>query len=143
MSIELLVAQDYDDVLALWQRCGLASLRPAGRDSREAFAAQLVSGAQIVLGLRSEGALLGVVLATHDGRKGWINRLAVDPDRRRRGHGRALLAAAEDLLHSEGLEVIAALIEGDNLSSLDFFRAEGYVRHPDVAYLSKRARDDS
>jgi ribosomal protein S18 acetylase RimI-like enzyme len=143
MPIELIVAEDYDEVLALWQACGLASLRPAGRDSREAFAAQLESGAQIVLGLRIEGELAGVVVVTHDGRKGWINRLAVGPAHRGSGHGRALLEAGEQLLHDQGLEVIAALIEEDNTDSVAFFGASGYVRHSDVVYLSKRARPDS
>ena len=35
------------------------------------------------------GELVGVVLGTHDGRKGWINRLAVAPAYQRRGHRRA------------------------------------------------------
>jgi len=61
-------------------------IRPKGRDSREAFEGQLASGIQTAVGIEMEqGDLIGVVLVTHDSRKGLINRLAVHPDWRRKG----------------------------------------------------------
>ena len=47
-SIRLLTIEDYDALLDLWQRAGLHSLRPKGRDSREAIAGQLASGVAAV-----------------------------------------------------------------------------------------------
>ena len=48
----------------------------------EAFAREIESGTATVIGAEdADGTLIGVVVATHDGRKGWINRLATDPDR--------------------------------------------------------------
>jgi ribosomal protein S18 acetylase RimI-like enzyme len=131
----------------LWRRSGLSSLRPQGRDSREAFARQLESSVQTVLGLEkgagqprrsTEGQLIGVVVATHDGRKGWINRLAIDPDHRRQGHAKRLLAAAEEVLRAQGIHVIAALIESWNEASLAFFQHQGYQLDDNICYLSKR-----
>ena len=129
---------DYDALMALWQRSGLSSLRPLGRDSREAFARQVESGVQTVLGLEDENKLVGVVVATHDGRKGWINRLAVDPDFRRQGHGGRLVAAAEEILRSQGIHVIATLIESHNDVSVTLFQKVGYRLGKDIYYLSKR-----
>lgn len=129
--------EDYDALLALWQRAGLHSLRPHGRDSREALARQLASGVQTILGLEAEGQLVGAVIATHDSRKGWINRLAVDPAHRRRGYGARLIAAAEEALREQGIHVIAALIEPDNDASLALFRKAGYSEM-EIHYLSKR-----
>ena len=82
-TLRRLTINDYDAIIALWQRSGLTSIRPTGRDSREAFAKQIVGG-QIAIGLEEADRLIGVVIATHDTRKGWINRLAIDPDYRRR-----------------------------------------------------------
>jgi ribosomal protein S18 acetylase RimI-like enzyme len=127
-------------VIALWQRAGLTTIRPSGRDAPEAFAREIESGTATVIGTEdTDGALIGVVVATHDGRKGWINRLATDPDRRREGLGLELVRAAEQALDEQGIRVIAALVEGDNDTSLAFFQAAGYMVHPDVRYLSKRA----
>jgi ribosomal protein S18 acetylase RimI-like enzyme len=133
---------DYDDVLALWQRAGLP-VRAEGRDAPAAFARQMASGLQRVIGLRANGALVAVAVLTHDGRKGWINRLAVDAAYRRQGLARRLVAEAERWFTQDvGLEVWAALIERHNEASLLLFEKLGYGQ-PDVAYVSKRMRYDA
>ena len=144
MIVRALLPADYDRVIALWRRAGLETIRTSGRDAPEAFAREIESGSATVIGAEdSVGTLVGVVVATHDGRKGWINRLAIDPERRREALGRALVAEAEAALAEQGIRVIAALVEGDNDASLAFFQAAGYALHPDVRYLSKRAAPDA
>lgn len=136
-----LTAADYDRMRALWEAAGLP-IRPNGRDSAEQFARQLAGGTQTALGVRVGDDLAGVVLATHDGRKGWINRLAVHPDFRRRGIGQYLIAEAERVLHAQGIRIVAALIEEWNTASLALFERAGYCRHPDIHYLSKRDAEE-
>jgi ribosomal protein S18 acetylase RimI-like enzyme len=138
-SIRELGLDDLDRLLALWQRAGLHSLKPQGRDGRDALTRQLASGVQTILGMESGDELVGAVVATHDGRKGWINRLAVDPGYRRRGYATKLIEAAEEALREQGLCVIAALVESDNPASLALFSKLGYVdAGRDIHYLSKR-----
>ena len=133
---------DYDDALALWQRSGLP-VRAEGRDAPAAFARQMASGLQRVIGLRADGELVAVVVLTHDGRKGWINRLAVDPAYWRQGLARRLVAEAERWFAQDlGLEVWAALIGRHNDASLLLFGELSYGQ-PDVAYVSKRMRHDA
>ena len=120
MEILELGTEDYDRIFSLWAGAGVTT----------------------VLGVEEEGALVGVVVATHDGRKGWINRHAVAPEHRRRGHARRLLAAAEQALRAKGLRIIAALVEERNETSLAFFRREGYDLAKDVFYFSKRESDE-
>jgi len=144
LTIRHLGLDDYDELLALWQRAGLHSLKPRGRDSRASIARQLASGVQTILGLEADGQLVGAVLVTHDSRKGWINRLVVDPDHRRQGHAARLIAAAEETLHEQGIHVIAALVESDNPASLALFQKTGYVEiDGGIHYLTKRASDDA
>ena len=141
-SIRTLSLDDYEDLLALWQRAGLHSLKPRGRDSRISLARQLASGVQTILGLEVDGRLVGAIVATHDSRKGWINRLVVDPGHRRRGHGARLIAAAEEVLREQGMRVIAVLIVSDNLTSLALFQKVGYAEDDlGIHYLSKRDND--
>lgn len=53
-------------------------------------------------------AAIGVVASVAAGGQGYVRLLAVDPAHRRRGHGNALLAAAEDDLDSSGSVQIGA-----------------------------------
>jgi len=133
-----LTLDDYEAIIVLWQRAGLTSIRPQGRDSRAAFARQMASGVQQVIGLEEEGKLVAVIVATHDGRKGWLNRLAVDPACRGRGLARRLIAAVEKWLAAQGILIWAVLIEEWNEPSLQLFQSAGYALAPDVRYLSKR-----
>ena len=136
ITLRHLTVNDYDAILALWQKAGLDTIRPQGRDSREAFADQLAHG-QVVLGLEDEGRLVACVVITDDTRKGWINRLAVDPDFRRQGLAARLIAEAEQALREKGIHVFAALVEHENMASLSLFQREGYKTH-NVMYISKR-----
>lgn len=116
---------DYPAVLALARSSGLP-LRPRGRESRAAFGRQLRSNRAWYLGAFDGPRLVGIVLGTHDSRKGWINRLAVHPSYRRRGIARRLVRACEDALRRQGIEIFAALVEPDNTGSAAFFRSLGY-----------------
>jgi GNAT superfamily N-acetyltransferase len=132
-----LSVEDYDRILELWRRSGLDSLRSDGRDSRESFSRQQDEG-QVVLGLETEGTLIGVIVATHDTRKGWVNRLAIDPDHRRQGYGTLLLRAGEEELRQQGMHIIATLAEDWNEASLALLQKEGYKLDREILYLTKR-----
>ena len=141
--IRPLCRDDHAELLALWRRAGLDSIRPSGRDSRSALGRQLDSGVMTILGLEVGGCLAGAVIATHDSRKGWINRLAVDPDYRRRGYGLRLVEAAEAVLREQGMAIIAILIERGNDASLALFQKAGYLDAGcDIHYLTKRDSED-
>lgn len=129
--------EDYDKLIDLWKEAGLG-YRPKGRDSRRQMKQQLEHGNTIFLVAEMGGKFVGSVIGTHDGRKGWINRLAVHPSYRRRGLAKKLVAEVEKLLSQVGLEVIACLIEQGNTASLQLFQSLGYDRASDIVYLSKR-----
>ncbi len=97
----------------------------------------------MAIGLEENGRLIGVVLATNDTRKGWINRLAIDPDYRRQGYGEQLVRAAEEALRAAGMKLIAAFIEEGNAASLMLFEKLGYAVHPNIYYVSKRDSNEA
>ncbi len=142
MEIRRLGISDYDRLTALWERAGLP-YRPRGRDRRDRVAKELEGGRCAYLGAERDGELVGAVVATDDGRKGWINRLAVSPEARRSGIAKALVGAAEAVLAARGILIISCLIEGENEPSLGLFASLGYVRQDDIVYHARRLDPDA
>jgi ribosomal protein S18 acetylase RimI-like enzyme len=137
VTVRELRLDDYDAVQRLWSEAGLP-VRPQGRDRLEKVAVELERGTALFLLAEAGGEVVGVVLGTNDGRKGWINRLAVAPAYQRRGIARLLVQEIEARLTALGLDITAALIESHNQTSLDFFQAIGYIHDAEIEYVSKR-----
>lgn len=131
--------EDYDRVMDLWTEGGLP-LKPRGRDSRENIVRQIaLPNVLFLVAEQGEGGrVIGTVLATHDGRKGWINRVAVDAGLRRKGLGARLVREAELWLESQGMDILACLIEDGNAVSMAVFERLGYKKHPEILYFAKR-----
>lgn len=142
MKIRRATKEDIDIIINLWEKSGLP-IRPKGRDTPENLIKQLNEPNLWLLVAEESEEIIGVVLVTHDSRKGWINRLATKPSRTRKGIATKLLQAAEKSLYEIGIEVIALLIKDDNLASRDFFEKENYQYSKEIAYYSKRLDPDS
>lgn len=145
ISIRPAVSEDYESIVRVWTEAGL-SARLEGRDAREAFDRQLAAfpGLYLVaVDSASADRIVGVVLGTHDGRKGWINRLAVVPSCRRRGIGAALVSACDQALRAAGMEIVAALIEPPNEASVRLFEGLGYRADVPVRYYRKLSRPNA
>ena len=136
-AIRALNPQDIPNILALWQTAGLP-YRPRGRDSVTELSRQMADDHITFIGAFAGEKMVAVVLANWEGRKGWINRLAVHPDHRRSGLGARLIAEAEKALKEMGSRMVATLIEDWNQPSLALFQREGYKLHKDIYYLSRR-----
>ncbi len=65
-------------MIALWSRCGL--LRPAN-DPRRDIARKLNVRPDLFLVGEEEGRLVAAGMAGYEGHRGWLNYLAVEPDR--------------------------------------------------------------
>jgi N-acetylglutamate synthase len=132
---------DYDLLISIWEVSGLL-YKPQGRDSRENIEREIRNKNTDFIFCESAGKTVGAVLITSDGRKGWINRLAVIPEFRRKGIARKLIKEAERILARQNLGIITCLIEADNLVSRNIFRELDYVEHKEIIYFAKRLYPD-
>jgi N-acetylglutamate synthase len=142
VHIRAMTIDDYDAVVGLWTEVGLP-YRPLGRDRREKMKAEIEQGTALFLVAECDGEIVAVVLGTHDGRRGWINRLAVSSAYQRQGIARRLVREVEARTEALGIEIVSALIESENESSLAFFQAIDYIHAPDIEYVSKRRSADT
>jgi ribosomal protein S18 acetylase RimI-like enzyme len=139
--IRRLTISDYDEMIKLWERSSLP-FKPKGRDSRQETKRQMNINPKLFLGAFEGNALVGTVVGSYDGRKGWINRLAVDLEYRRQRIAQLLVARIEDALREKGAKIICALVEESNLGSISLFEKLGYVTDRGILYLSKRESED-
>ncbi|MGC8662888.1 MAG: GNAT family N-acetyltransferase [Thermoplasmata archaeon] len=141
MQYRFLSIKDYSKIVELWKKAGL-KFNPDGRDNERAISEQMIKQPNMFLGAFDNEKLVGIALLTDDGRKGWINRLAVDPEYRRKGVAKELIRRAEELFRSRGIFLFAALIEDWNTPSQTLFEKIGYKKHSDIYYFSKRDFDE-
>jgi len=139
--IKQLTPADYERIIELWERAGVLA-RPRGRDSYKELTKQMEKNPKFFLGAEIKGELIGVIVASSDGRKGYLNRIAVQTRYRGQGIAQRLTLAAEDALRQEGIKVITLLVERDNIPSIQLAHKLGYVEHPDIIYFSKRESEE-
>ena len=69
-------------------------------------------------------------MGSYDGRRGWVNHLAVAPERQGQGLGAAIMAELERRLVTKGCEKVNLLIEPDNAGVQAFYEKLSYSRDP-------------
>ncbi|MGH6934090.1 MAG: GNAT family acetyltransferase [Dongiaceae bacterium] len=111
-------------VIALWDACQLNV--PHNDPVRDIALLRSSPNTEIFLGYRGD-LLVGTIIATHDGHRGWIYRLAVAPEHRRLGLGRALVRHAEGWLRDRGLRKVQAMIRPEHVAAREFYLQTGYA----------------
>lgn len=126
---------DYDDMMALWRESEGVGL--SGADSRDGVAAFLAHNPGLSLVARDEGRLVGAVLCGHDGRRGYLHHLAVAPEYRRRGIGRALVDGCLARLAAIGIEKCHIWVYAANGDGAAFWSAIGWGPRDDLRIMSR------
>jgi ribosomal protein S18 acetylase RimI-like enzyme len=128
---------DYEDVLGLWKAAGLI-LRPG--DELDGIMTKLGRDPDLFLVAEDGGEIVGVVMGAWDGRRGWINHLAVKPNHQRKGIGHALIGELEKRLFRKGAKKVNAQIYRSNTNSFNFFKSCGYEVHSDLVMIGKQLK---
>ena len=131
LSITEINAAEVDDVIALWRRCG--STRDWNNPAADIALARKEANSTILLG-RDGNDLVASVLVGHDGHRGWVYYVTVDPDQRFKGHGRTIMDAAENWLRARGIEKLQLMVRGDNAKVHAFYQSIGYFEQDRVVF---------
>ena len=146
MTIRLMTIADYESVYALWLSCRGMGLNGTD-DSREGIARFLARNPDTCFVAAEDGRIVGVIMAGHDGRRGYIYHTAVDESMRGRGVGRALVNAALDALKACGITKAALVAFERNETGNAFWERMGFSERQDLVYrnrsLTETARIDT
>lgn len=126
--------EDAAALTALWAAAGL---RPGRVPIADQLDEVLRHGPDLALvAPAGEDALAGSLLGAFDGRRGWVNRLAVHPERQGQGVGGALLDAFEARLRHRGCRKVNLLVRADNADVTRFYAAQGFASVP-LTFMEK------
>ena len=124
LTIASIQDNDIPDVIHLWKRAGL--VREWNDPSDDIALARKESNSTILLGRDTDGAPVASVLVGHDGHRGWVYYVSVDPDHRFKDYGREIMTAAEDWLRARGIMKLQLMVRGDNAKVHAFYQSIGY-----------------
>jgi ribosomal protein S18 acetylase RimI-like enzyme len=119
------------EVIALWHRCG--STRPWNDPAADIALARRGENSTVLIG-KCEGTLVASVMVGHDGHRGWVYYVTVDPDRRHHGFGRSIMDAAEAWLRARGIAKLQLMVRKDNAKVHAFYQSIGYYNQETVTF---------
>ena len=115
---------DYDGALQVWRR--VEGVEIAEGDDRKGIAEFLARNPSLSRVVIDGQAIVGVALCGHDGRRGHIYHLAVDPAYQGRGLGKRLLDECLDGLRKAGVQRVIILVADDNQRGAEFWKRCGW-----------------
>ncbi len=138
MKIRSYEENDRDQVIALWQTCGLTV--PWNDPHRDIQRKLNQNPDLFLMGCLGE-TIAATVMAGYEGHRGWLYYLAVAPDFQGMGLARTIVEYAESRLKAMGCPKVNLMVRGTNQGVLDVYSALGY-RQDDVVVLSRRLETD-
>ncbi len=131
LVVSVIEDADIPAVVALWERCDLT--RPWNDPKADILFARGKENSEVLVG-RDGNSVVATTMVGHDGHRGWVYYVAVDPDKRKRGYGRTIMTAAEDWLRERHIEKLHLLVRADNTRVQAFYQTLGYDQQKRVMY---------
>lgn len=134
MTVRPYQEPDESQVVALWRACGLVV---PWNDPHAEIRRKLTVQRELFLVGEIDGQIVATVMAGYEGRRGWLNELAVAPDRQQQGLGRQMVETAELALVALGCPKVNLQVRASNHTVIAFYERLGYVVE-DIVSLGKR-----
>jgi ribosomal protein S18 acetylase RimI-like enzyme len=125
---------DYGALMQLWRSCAGLLLRDA--DSIQSIERYLLRNPGLSFVAEEEGTIVGSLMAGHDGRRGYIQHLAVAPALRNRGVASRLVEHCLAALKAEGIVKSHVHVLSSNQTGQDFWLRRGWIRRGETRLYS-------
>lgn len=128
---------DYQQVMNLWSETEGMQLREA--DSEENIGKYLERNPNLSFVALQGEQIVGTILVGTDGRRGYIQHLAVSKACRGQGLGAKLISNAVDALSSIGIAKTHLFVINDNLNAQAFYENIGWYPRDEIRMFSFNA----
>jgi len=120
--------EDYDSAVELWRR--VEGVEVAEGDSKEEIARHILRNPGVSRVAEEGAKIVGAVLCGHDGRRGLIYHLAIEPEYRHQAVGKRLVEECLNALRESGIKRALLLVAKDNASGRAFWHRCGWEDIP-------------
>ncbi|MDX2204319.1 MAG: GNAT family acetyltransferase [Hyphomicrobiaceae bacterium] len=138
LSVRPIADGEETAVIALWTACGLT--RPWNDPAADLAFAKGKPSSDVLVGVAG-GSIVASAMVGHDGHRGTMYYVSVQPELQKSGYGRQIVAAAEAWLKSRGVWKVNLLVRRGNETVLGFYECLGYA--PNSSQLIERWIDPS
>ncbi|MDH3221259.1 MAG: GNAT family N-acetyltransferase [Gammaproteobacteria bacterium] len=125
---------DHAAVMRLWRECEGISLRDA--DSASGIEKYLGRNSGLSFIAEQEAHIVGSIMAGHDGKRGYIQHLAVAVQARNRGVAGRLVALCVDALGAQGIVKSHVHVLANNATGRAFWSSLGWVQRSEIVMYS-------
>lgn len=132
--IEKAKLSDIGEMLGFWR--SIPGIGIGRGDTEQSLKLFIEKNPSTSLVLRENSRLIGTVLGGFDGRRGYIYHLAVHPDHRGKGFGKALLDGVLRELKAQGALKIHLFAFSDNQAAAEFYPSQGWELRRDIQVFS-------
>lgn len=140
ITIRQMDISDYDSVMTLWGQTENLSLKDA--DSRASIAAYLAKNPGLSFVAIDGQHIVGAVLVGTDGRRGYLQHLAVDLHYRGQKIAQRLVQSATEALAQQGIAKTHLFVLSNNLSAQDFYLKLGWQARDEIRMFSFNSSDN-
>ena len=131
--IRTMTIEDYDEVALLWEKIKGFAIRSLD-DSREGIDRFLKRNPTTSVVATEDGKIVGAILCGHDGRRGCMYHVCVDPEHRRRRIGTQMVVFAMEALRREQISKVSLIAFTENDIGNAFWNRIGWTRREDLNY---------
>lgn len=131
--IRAMKAEDYENVYKLWMKIRGFGIRTVD-DSKTGVIKFLQRNPDMSVVCEKDKKIVGAILCGHDGRRGCLYHVCVDPDYRLRGIGKEMVVFAMEALHKEGINKVSLIAFTENDVGNAFWKEIGWTKREDLNY---------
>ena len=131
--VRTMTIDDYEEVSRLWHKIKGFSIRSID-DSREGVARFLKRNPDSSVVAVEDSRVVGAILCGHDGRRGCMYHVCVDPEYRMRGIGKSMVVFAMNALKKEHISKVSLIAFTKNDVGNKFWRCIGWTKREDLNY---------
>ena len=131
--LRVMTIDDYDQVYALWKTIKGFGIRSVD-DSREGIRRFLKRNPSTSVVAEEDGKIVGAILCVHDGRRGCLYHVCVDPAYRMRGIGKSMVVFAMEALKKEEINKVSLIAFTKNDIGNAFWKEIGWTKRQDLNY---------
>ena len=136
LNIRKMTIDDYDQVYDIWLKSG-NGLNDID-DSKTGIEKYLQRNPDTCFVAENDsGTITGAVLCGYDGRRGFINNMAVLASERKKGVGTSLINAVTNACKAKGITKIAMVVFAHNAPGNAFWEKRGFKLRNDLVYRDK------